>query len=594
MKTQIILIKTFLVLLIIPFFKVVSCEYIYFNNFDVNYNPTVYESNLIQILGTELEVVPFSDETFNKIQITDYKVAIFALGEYPLSVRTQSEKHFVIDKINQMIDAGRNVMIIAKNGLWGEFDTKSQVKHPAVNEFLTNKLGIQFLQRLPVHYVSGNTTYFQGYVARGSAKDPVGKADVKYCNQRLIQGQTTHSPLEYIYYLDVFKSRNKDKYFPVDYFTREPTSTLSDTLLGIRTQIGKSKIIFWSYGFENIAGGVFRYNLLERAMNWLTEGEPQPGAQIESLDENVYFGITYIGDSSIATVSFRNIGTEPLVVSSIEIENFSGKKVFSIIDGDKPLTLKTGEVHTVTIKFKPKEKGYFTDFLIIKSNSKTESEKAINLTGYGEMKIGGNITLSLPDNKLNFGKLPAGEKITKSFDIINTGNDFLNIDSIIIFNRDEDSVFFGDGLKSAEIPAGAKRIKEVYFNPKEEKIYNGTLKIYSDALNIQIIEIELIGEGIAASNVDEDIFGNDFSFELLSNPVNDRIKFIINDKSQIPFPLKIKLISSNGKIVYDSFFDVFSAGENIIEINPVLSSGLYYLVLEKNNKLYSKPFIILK
>jgi len=581
-----------LITLFIPFFNLNSCEYIYFNNLDVIYGGRVYENNLMEYCGVEVESVPFTDEVLDKIKITDYKVAIFALGEYPLSVRTPSGKHFVIDKIKMMIDSGRSVMIIAKNGLWGEFDPKSQVKHPEVNNFLTNILGIEFIKRMPVHYISGNTIYFQGYVVRGSPKDPIGKADVRFCNQTYIQGSTVHTPLDTVFYVDVFKSKDPNKFFPVDIFTRTHPAPLSDTLLGIRTQVGKSKIVFWSYGFENIAGHIYRYSIIERGMKWLTEGELQPGAQIQSLDENVDFGYVYVGDSSESTVSFRNIGTQDLIVSSIEVENFSGKNAFEIIDGGKPLTLKSGEVHTVTLRFKPKEKGYYTDFLIIKSNSQTESEKAVNLTGNGDIRSGSVISVSLTDNKLDFGKTPAGEKVTKSFDIINTGNVTLNVDSILIFD-DADQIFFGDGVKSAKIPPGGKKIKEVYFQPKEEKLYNGTLRIYSDALNSPVFEIKLIGEGTSPSQVNDDNY-TDFSFDLISNPVTDISQLTIKLINPADSPAKIRLVSSDGRLVFNTSLENNNHGELKFEINTELSSGLYYIILENNNKLYSKPVIILK
>ncbi len=578
--------------LFIPLFYSFSCEYIYFNNLDVKYGPRVYENNLMEYCGIEVESFPFADEILDVIKITDYKVAIFAMGEYPLSVRTPSGKHYVIDKIKMMIDSGRSVMIIAKNGLWGEFDPKSQVKHPEVNNFLTNILGVEFIKRMPVHYISGNTIYFQGYVVRGSPKDPIGKADVRFCNQTYIQGSTKHTPLDTVLYVDVFKTKDPNKYFPVDIFTRTHPAPLNDTLLGIRTQVGKSKIVFWSYGFENIAGNIYRYSIIERGMKWLTEGELQPGAQIQSLDENVDFGYVYVGDSSESTVSFRNIGTQDLIVSSIEVENFSGKNAFSIIDGGNPLTLKSGEVHTVTLRFKPKEKGYYADFLIIKSNSQTESEKAVNLTGNGDIRSGGLISVSLTGNKLDFGKTPIGEKVSRSFDIINSGNVNLSVDSMLIFD-DADQIFFGDGVTSAKIPPGGKKLKEVYFQPKEEKIYNGTLRIYSDALNSPVFEIQLTGEGTSPSQVNDDNY-TDFSFNVISNPMTDKSEIIIKLIKPAYSPIKISLVSSDGRLVFNTSVEPIIQDEIKFQINKVLSSGLYYITIENNNKLYSKPVILLK
>lgn len=582
---------SFLTLLIITS-NSFSYEYIYFNNLDVIYGSRVYENNLFEFGGLEVASLPFTDEVLDTINITDYKVAIFALGEYPLSVRTPSSKHFVIDKIKLMIDSGKSVMIIAKNGLWGEFDPKSQVKHPEVNNFLTNILGIEFIKRMPVHYVSGNTIYFQGYVVRGSPKDPIGKADVRFCNQTYIQGSTTYTPLDTVFYVDVFKTKDPNKYFPVDIFTRTHPAPLNDTLLGIRTQIGKAKVVFWSYGFENIAGHKFRYSIIERGMKWLTEGDPQPGAQIESLDENVDFGYVYVGDSSESTLSFRNIGTMDLIVSSIEVENFSGKNAFSIIDGGNPVTLKSGEVHTVTLRFKPKEKGYYTDFLIIKSNSQTESEKAVNLTGNGDIRTGGVISVNLTDNKLDFGKTPIGEKFNKSFDIINSGNTTLNVDSILIFDG-ADQIFFGDGLTSVKIPPGGKILKEVYFQPKEVKQYSGTLRIYSDALNSPVFEIELIGEGTSPSNVINDNY-SDFSFDVISNPLTDNSQLTIKLSNPAFSPVQISLVSSDGRIVFNNTIEPINNIDIKFDINKDLSSGLYYIMLENNNKLYSKPVIVLK
>ncbi|MCX7735469.1 MAG: choice-of-anchor D domain-containing protein [Candidatus Kapabacteria bacterium] len=590
MKIKFILFSV--ILLFIPFLKAKSSDFIYFNNLDPKFGGKVYENNFRQYCGPELESVSFEDEVLDKIKITDYKVAIFTLGEYPLSVRTASSKHFVIDKIKTMIDSGKSVMIVAKNALWGEFDPNSQVKHPDVNNFLTNTLGINFIKRMPVHYVSGNTIYYQGYVVRGAPKDPIGKADVRFCNQGYTQGATTYWPLDTILYVDVFKTKDPNKYFPVDIFTRSHPAPLTDTLLGIRTQIGKARIVFWSYGFENIAGNQYVYSLIERALKWLTEGAPQPGAQIESLDENVDFGYVYVGDSSQSTVSFRNIGSEPLIVSSIEIENFSGKNAFSIIDGGNPVTLQSGEVHTVTIKFKPKEKGYYTDFLIIKSNSQTESEKAVNLTGNGDIVSGGFISVSLAENKLDFGKIPAGEKVTRSFDIINSGNLSLNIDSIVISNRDAETIFFGDGITSARIPPGGKKVKEVYFQPKEEKIYNGTLRIYSDALNLPVIDIQLVGEGLAPSEVYSNI-NNELLFDVITNPSNNKIQVYLNLFDLSNSPAKINVVSSDGKIVYSSQKETFSANENFFEIETDLSSGLYFIMLEIKNKRYTKPVIII-
>ena len=143
--------------------------------------PTEDYSYAMYMLRTQ-----YSDAFFSQYKITDFDVAIFPLGEYPLNVATQGGIK-VIDKVKEMLDAGKRVMIFGRRMMIWAFlnDPNLQAgKDPVVIDFLTKTLGMNkdsSSAMITTMSSSGSKTWIPFHI-RTEETNPTTKGYDVYCN----------------------------------------------------------------------------------------------------------------------------------------------------------------------------------------------------------------------------------------------------------------------------------------------------------------------------------------------------------------------------------------------------------------------------
>ncbi len=557
-------------------------KYVLFDNFDSWATQAYWEP-----LQKSEHIAFFQKRTFNSTffsqnNLTDFDVAIFPLGDN--GVNTSVGQYNVLTEINRMIAAGKNVIIISRKAISKE----------SSSDFFKNTLGIQFLES-KYNFSPGDSRYL-GFISHGASGCEVGLGSIKYVNQG--NGNNNTWPWVFYQYHDIFKINDFNKTSYVDHYCQLIQDQRINELVGSKTVIGSSKIIFWSIGFENFAGDATREQLLDRAVRWLMPGAPKAGPNIVPLSTNIEFGSIKVGGSAESTLGIQNVGDKDLIISDIYIDgSLSEPGTFEITDGDKvPITLKSFETHSIAIKFTPKKDGEdYTDFIVIESNDIDVNDRKLEVILFGS---GGDI-----------GK---GPKIASNFekDILDFGRSYLSVDTILIISNQGDEAFTINKIEIIDNKDEAFNFQQVIKVPIElypnqsvgfktrfaasmldNGIYTARIKFETNIANQKEFYVNLIGK----------IGGGP---EIVSNVKNFAIKFgkSTNDKDTV-LELSNK---GNEKLIINNieFFDndtgafKFLKSLNLpIEIEPnekvqlqlrfsasTLSKGIYYanLLIESN------------
>jgi len=162
-------------------------KYVIFNNMDA-ISDSAYYIPIQQMPEYKDDFISlsFSNSTFETYKITDFDLAIFPIGDNALNTATDSKLvNVIISKIKEMIDAGKKVIIFSRRALWYAFNTDPLAdggKDPSTILFLSNTLGIQYLSTFSIAVTQGLNTTYSGFVAKGTAKDPIGVGNNKPCN----------------------------------------------------------------------------------------------------------------------------------------------------------------------------------------------------------------------------------------------------------------------------------------------------------------------------------------------------------------------------------------------------------------------------
>jgi hypothetical protein len=146
---------------------------------------------------------------------------------------------------------------------------------------------------------------------------------------------------------------------------------------------------------------------------------------------------------------------------------------------------------SVAVDFSPQEEKEYSDFLIINSNDPLYPQKAILLIGKGVKKYP---KIFLEPSVLNFGEVEIGKTVVQKLTIKNTGDAPLLIENAKF--PDECSM-----PQSANFPlsitSGGSLSVDIYFTPKEEKIYSGTILITSNDKDNPEVSVIITGAGVA-------------------------------------------------------------------------------------------------
>jgi hypothetical protein len=142
------------------------------------------------------------------------------------------------------------------------------------------------------------------------------------------------------------------------------------------------------------------------------QGTGQPaGPKIEASPVVLSFGGTTVGSKVSAAATFRNVGGAALTIESVA----PVAPPFAVSGAPAPGTvLQPGEAVNVEVAFEPTEEGNFGGELTLKTSA---GESTVALAGAG----GKPGVLKFAPETVEYGNVPVGSTVSKTFTITNTG-----------------------------------------------------------------------------------------------------------------------------------------------------------------------------
>ncbi len=541
----------------------------------------------------------FSDQFFDENNITDFDIAVFPTGNLALQAKTDGGIR-VIDKINEMLEAGKSVIIASRLGMSAQY--RLDASNDAVKAFFEDTLNIEYLGWRPTSDTSGTTYTFRQFNAKGAPGDLVSNGFNKDCN--VISDGVP--PIAYYNNVDCFKSTDESKNSPVDYLmpNREATQ-YSDTLLGVKTITSSgSKIVFWSFGFEVICHDHDREMNLLGAMNWILLQTGTEGPELSFLHSSVNFGDVELGDTTTRSVSFFNNGNETLTITDIKLEEFFTQGIFEIIDStipSLPLNLETNEQAKLSIRFMPDEDKVYHEFLQIYSNdiyANNDGFTDIELKGTGGKGFGPVIE-SNTGEEYDFGEVEPLQQAFAEIIITNTGNRELILNIVDIIEDDENrfTIMYGGQVPKTLAPEEQVEIKIKFVPLDAGKEYQARLKILNTSKNSNEMYITLKGKGKEAGAVDEwaKTKNGHLKVKALPNPFSGKTNIEYHISGERAMNIDMKLYDINGNLLKEILSNMKMPGNynNSLNVNGLVS-GRYYLLIKADNETVQLPLEIVK
>ena len=578
-------------------------KYVLFNNLDPDFAQTAYYENFQKYDGLKdyepyAISLPFNASTFAQYNITDFDMAIFPMGDNALSY--SSGGHKVITKIKEMIAAGKNVLVTGRTMLYRALAPGGSDKDPEVVDFLENTMGIDYIHRKDVHKVEGNTTTWWSYIIHGHDPDPVGKSIRKGCNFETYNGWP---PLAYYMSLDIFFSKDKEKYPQVEHFIYHDGLERNDTIVAIRTEVGESRLILYSMGFEAYCGEIPRGSLLHRCMLWAL-GNIKPDGPVLQFDPvNLDFERVKVDSSRDLEFVINSIGKEELEITETSFFD-NPDDVFTIVEGEvpfggTPITLKNGESHKLKVRFTPKDKKEYAGMLSVYSNSITGNIKDLNCAGIGGQENSGPKVATNFGKKIDFGQLRLAKSETFELKFYNPGDKELTVQMCRMDTNmaDHDLFTFPQVLATPFfVQPGDSIIVKVKFaaTKNEYRIYTGKILIECDALNDPVFEIDLTGEIIEGTSVDEDVLAK-LDINIIPMPVQNEFRIDINNNYTMLSNANIYISDLLGAKVKNIFSGSLASGFTGFDVNSTsMASGIYLLVAEVGSRKIVKRIVVSK
>lgn len=580
--------------------------YVVFGNFDrdttnnviTDFYDQLYYQPMTELMnfGELVTSLPFTDATFKDHKITDFDVAVFPMGKYPLNWSTPGGIK-VIDKIMEMVNAGKDVVIIGNAILWWALDgsSGSYGKDPKVQNLLQNILGINYLGRIPTAHQSGpNQITFDGFIAFGAQKDPVTQGYRKHCNMIYTESNVTNEAWRYYTSIDAFKLKSDSKYIPIDYLNVDK----NDTILGTRTTYNNSKIVFWSISFDIACEKLHFEYALRGALLWFVQDKPMPWPFLQLQENPVLFGSVEVGSSIEKEIKVKNFGTQVLNITKASIEEWEDPpNTFEIVESDIPIQLKTLEEATVKVKFSPTENRDYKDFLAFESNAYNGESISADLQGTGGKPTEQGPKLALSDSTWDFGKLKLGKNDVKIVKLISSGTSQLIIEGIDFVQNDDNAYDFIEGSSDTPIvlETEATHDLKIRFMPtKTGQKFTAKVKITTNGkISEREKYITLTGEAEPPSSVyssSADINGL-FSASLMPIEKNGEISINIINNSSSRLDLATSLHDITGRKI-KSMSSIIEE-TSIIDLNTSnLSSGAYFIIIEAGGKKAILPVMI--
>ena len=210
----------------------------------------------------------------------------------------------------------------------------------------------------------------------------------------------------------------------------------------------------------------------------------EPDIAVSSL--NADYGGVPVGSSAVRTITVSNEGSADLVVTST-IPLGSGD--FEISSGHSEFTLYPSGFEEIQILFSPSSSGSKSALLRLESNDPDENPTNIPLIGQGTEP---DITVSPFYH--DYGNVPVGSSIGKTFTVSNSGTSDLVVDSTVILDAGDFQIASGD-LSYTLSPSSSKEIG-IQFTPTSSGSKGAILRIFSNDPDENPKDVSLSGGGL--------------------------------------------------------------------------------------------------
>lgn len=564
--------------------------YILFDNFEDQKAGETTITNLIDLcywdpmrnhvsFGQYAERASFSAATFNKRAITEYDVAVFPMGT-TLGLDHSVDGIKVIDKIYEMLNAGKTVLIIGNNVVNRGFNGGDG----KVREFLSNYLGIeyplsnQYLQQGRLMFTNGSTI-FGGYID-GVEGDPVSKGFDKVINQQYnLNNGGFRPPIRYYFSIDVMGLKENSTSVGFDFVSvvwNDSLDVSKKMWTGIRNEKGTARVALWTTNFDiaNTWHTLNYNNALIGGIEWGTSDLPRPERFILSENMQVNFGKVDPGSKAFKAIAFQNFGRTPLNVSKIELAGLAGEGIFEFLEGNEAVKLDPLEIHTMNLQFAPTERYSYNEGLDIFSDAKNGT-LSIELYGIGGTDTETGPKISVAKEPIDFGSVNYGQFMEKNIAVSNIGDVGLDIFEIDMKNSANKFFSFPKTINlPVVIKPGETWFFQVRFTPLDTAggSYNGEVTLRSSSLGNVITSVYFKAKGNpkdASAGMSLSATELDFGKVPMGDSSTINIRITNNGNTELIFPVKPSFIGGGEVRAQYSFAD----GSDVI---PTLNKDEYH------------------
>lgn len=423
--------------------------------------------------------VPFSASTFNQYDITEYDLAVFPIGAYGLESHADGIK--IIDKIMEILDAGGRVVVWAPVGLRASVGSGNA----NIRKFFDDYLGIDQIGIYEALSKSegGKTTYYP-WNAYGKYQDPIGLNMKKSCNAIGIWQGVEYEALVNYLNADIFKLKTGEEFEWFDAVEEQD----NEWKVGTRRILdNKARIVYWSYGFENMHFDFNKSPNILAAMSWALMNKPDAGAQLDIIGGNsIDFKYVPVGDTAIKSLRLSNTGIETLVCDEfiLDAKDFEDRVIMEFVDGtpDK-VEIEPGTAVSLKIRFFPHVEGdQYLSIMQFHSNQPNidgepgGSYHSVMLNAAGGYEVFEGSHFSSNVTVLNFDEVNTETDSDMILEVHNKGQQNLEITKVELLDDENAGFIITDGDEAQTVDAGGKNDIKVRFHPKEELTYTATIK----------------------------------------------------------------------------------------------------------------------
>ncbi len=223
--------------------------------------------------------------------------------------------------------------------------------------------------------------------------------------------------------------------------------------------------------------------------------------------------------------------------------------------------------------------------LLTSLNTATSNPEA-NVQGNSTNIASGNTAISAGDNT-DFGSIPAGTNVSKTFVLQNTGTGSLVVSSYSLTGSSAFSMVSPPALPWV-IAAGASQTLTISYNPAAVGTHSAIVNIFNNDLDENFYTYKIQGAAVTATNVGiNSIVASGSLLNLYPNPTREEaVVSITLDKGA---HVAIKVYDLQGKETGLLLNKDLGSGENQVTLNTAeLKNGVYFVEVvngEKSNKI---------